>query len=383
MPAPALIAAKSLWKNRKVLVAGLGGFSLLCLSIFAAIAGPSLTPPPSQSNACPTSTYALDSADISASQEQVIQTIIGVGKALGIPQEGWIVALATGLQESSLTDLTYGDRDSLGVFQQRPSAGWGTPTQILNVAYAAEAFFGGQPEGGTNNSGLLEVPNWESLPVTVAAQDVQHSAFPDAYAKWVPEATAMATKYASSPAIPLPLPPKTSLNGVSTTGSTLATLTAANSGSTSGCLLSATDTSSIVAIAESQIGVLGHGDFCNPYGPCEEWCALFVSWVWQHAGIPVPQIAFTGDLYDWSAQHGGGVLPPSATPAPGDAVFYGTGPQNTSTSLHVGIVVDVTPNGQIATVEGDTGPPNNDPVALVGPYSPSNPPLPIYGYGVP
>ena len=67
------------------------------------------------------------------------------------------------------------------------------------------------------------------------------------------------------------------------------------------------------------------GTYCNPYGPCEEWCALFATWVWQHAGVPIPSYPFTGSIYDWAASNTG-VLPPTAAPSPGDAVLYGTGP---------------------------------------------------------
>ena len=91
------------------------------------------------------------------------------------------------------------------------------------------------------------------------------------------------------------------------------------------------------------------GPYCNPYGPCEEWCALFATWAWEQAGIPIPRYAFTGDIWDWAATYGAD-LPPTATPAVGDAVLYGTGPWSTATSVHVGIVTQVWPDGSIMTV---------------------------------
>jgi cell wall-associated NlpC family hydrolase len=105
-------------------------------------------------------------------------TIVAVGQQLGIPARGWVIAVATAIQESRLRNLPGGDRDSLGVFQQRPSAGWGTPTQILDPTYAAHRFY----------TALTEIPRWQNLPLTVAAQAVQRSGFPDAYAKWEPDA---------------------------------------------------------------------------------------------------------------------------------------------------------------------------------------------------
>ena len=111
--------------------------------------------------------------------------IISVGREMGIPNYGIVIALATAAQESHLRNLDYGDRDSVGLFQQRPSAGWGSVSQIRDPRYAARAFFGGpnSPTPGSN-AGLLDIPRWQHLSVTDAAQSVQRSAFPDAYAKW-------------------------------------------------------------------------------------------------------------------------------------------------------------------------------------------------------
>jgi LysM repeat protein len=111
--------------------------------------------------------------------------IISVGRELGVPNYGIVIALATAAQESHLRNLDYGDRDSIGLFQQRPSSGWGSVTQIRDPRYSARAFFGG-PNSPTPGStvGLLDIPRWQHLSLTDAAQAVQRSAFPDAYAKW-------------------------------------------------------------------------------------------------------------------------------------------------------------------------------------------------------
>jgi hypothetical protein len=108
--------------------------------------------------------------------------IIAIGKQRGIPARGWAVAIATAMQESTLHNIDHGDRDSVGLFQQRHETGWGSVEQIMNVDYAINAFYGGpQPP---DNSGLVDVPNWEQMPLTEAAQAVQRSGLPDAYAKW-------------------------------------------------------------------------------------------------------------------------------------------------------------------------------------------------------
>ena len=119
------------------------------------------------------------------------RTIIAVGKSLGVSDQGLVIALATAMQESSLENLNYGDRDSLGLFQQRPSTGWGTPAQVTDPVYAAKLFFGGpsNPNRGITR-GLLDIPSWQSISLTKAAQAVQLSAYPDAYAKWETSAKA-------------------------------------------------------------------------------------------------------------------------------------------------------------------------------------------------
>jgi hypothetical protein len=108
-------------------------------------------------------------------------TIISVGAQDGIPARGWIIAVAVALQESTLRNLDYGDRDSLGLFQQRPSQGWGTPAQLLDPVYASRKFY----------EKLKTIPDWHSLELTDASQRVQISAYPNAYAKWEPDATVL------------------------------------------------------------------------------------------------------------------------------------------------------------------------------------------------
>jgi hypothetical protein len=87
----------------------------------------------------------------------------------------------------------------------------------------------------------------------------------------------------------------------------------------------------------------------------------------------MPSYAFTGDIYDWAAEHGT-VLPGTATPEPGDAILYGTGPATTQTSLHTGIVAQVWPDGAIVTVEGDAGPGMTGHYAVIvnGPFLPAD-----------
>lgn len=166
----------------------------------------------------------------------------------------------------------------------------------------------------------------------------------------------------------------------------------------------------IVRIARGQLGTgeSPPGTNCNPYGACVEWCSLFVAWVWKRAGVPLEgstaTYAYSGSIYKWAEAHAGGpfavtapgdpplskpeangarALPPTATPAPGDAVLYGTGPEY-GESAHVGLVERVFPGGQITTIDGNFG----DRVIRSGPFLPSQAvaygmPGPVYGYAHP
>ncbi|SDT75378.1 M23 family metallopeptidase [Actinoplanes derwentensis] len=118
-----------------------------------------------------------------AEQIRNAATIINVGADLELPPRAWVIAVATAMQESALSNLghlgTRNDHDSLGLFQQRPSTGWGTPKQVQDPVYASTKFY----------NKLKTIEGWENMSLTRAAQKVQVSAFPDAYAKHEPLAT--------------------------------------------------------------------------------------------------------------------------------------------------------------------------------------------------
>ncbi|MEV6117890.1 heavy metal transporter [Streptomyces sp. NPDC052109] len=125
-----------------------------------------------------------DATSYEFTPEQAVNaaTIAAVGTGRGMPERAVAIALATALQESGLRNIEHGDRDSLGLFQQRPSQGWGTEQQIMDPAYAAGIFY----------AHLAEVPDYTGLPLTKAAQEVQRSGYPEAYAKHEPDATLLA-----------------------------------------------------------------------------------------------------------------------------------------------------------------------------------------------
>ncbi|WP_326740404.1 C40 family peptidase [Streptomyces sp. NBC_01022] len=125
----------------------------------------------------------VEGLDLPAEQVPNAATIVAAGLSLDVPKKGQIIALATAMQESRLRNLNYGDRDSLGLFQQRPSQGWGSAQQIRDPLYASEQFY----------KHLLKVSGWQQMTVTQAAQAVQKSGLPDAYAQWESLATALQT----------------------------------------------------------------------------------------------------------------------------------------------------------------------------------------------
>ena len=118
-------------------------------------------------------------------------TVAGVAARDHLPASALTVAYATAFQESKLENLSYGDRDSVGIFQQRPSQGWGTATQLQDPAYAAQAFFGA----------LVKVPNYTAIPVYQAAQAVQHSADGYAYEQYAQSGALLAADFTRPQAV--------------------------------------------------------------------------------------------------------------------------------------------------------------------------------------
>ena len=127
---------------------------------------------------------------LDAEQSENARLIIRIGRELGVSDHGIRIALGTAMQESWLRNLDGGDRDSRGLFQQRPSTGWGSPEQILDRDRSTRAFYGGSADpNGSDTRGLLDIEGWEQLSYVDAAQAVQISAYPDRYAQWEQPAT--------------------------------------------------------------------------------------------------------------------------------------------------------------------------------------------------
>jgi hypothetical protein len=120
---------------------------------------------------------------VDTGQGEVASLIAAVGVRRGLPARAVSIALATGFQESKLRNLNHGDRDSEGIFQQRPSQGWGTSAQVKDPIYATNAFY----------DALEKVSGYERMRITEAAQRVQRSGFPEAYEAHAADARVLAS----------------------------------------------------------------------------------------------------------------------------------------------------------------------------------------------
>jgi hypothetical protein len=154
---------------------------LVAAAIFAGVAWGTEQRPDIQ--AAGTCTVPDRSVIVTAEQATNAAAIAQVAWGRGLPERAVVIALATAQQESRLRNLDYGDRDSLGLFQQRPSQGWGSAAQVQDPVYAAGKFY----------DGLVTIPGWETGRLTDVADAVQRSAFPELYQQWEPMAQQLTT----------------------------------------------------------------------------------------------------------------------------------------------------------------------------------------------
>jgi hypothetical protein len=158
---------------------------LVVLAALAAVGWQAVPAPAAAPGRC---TVAGASFTLTPEQAANATTIAAVIRARRLPDRALVIALATAEQESHLRNLQYGDRDSLGLFQQRPSQGWGTAAQVLDPTYATGRFL----------DHMVGVPGWQTARLTDVAQAVQRSGAPEAYQKWEPVATQLATALSSA-----------------------------------------------------------------------------------------------------------------------------------------------------------------------------------------
>jgi hypothetical protein len=157
------------------------------LAVVAVVAGVGIavwrgTGPLPDPSGC-TATVAGRTVDLDPDQAENASLIAAIAVQRGLPARAVSIALATAYQESKIRNLTHGDRDSIGIFQQRPSQGWGTVAQISNEYYAVNAFY----------DALVKIDGYQTMRITEAAQKVQRSGFPEAYEAHAPDARALAS----------------------------------------------------------------------------------------------------------------------------------------------------------------------------------------------
>lgn len=256
--------------------------------------------------------------NLTARQVSLARDYISVGKQLGVPRDGQIIAIMMALQESSLRvlanvnvpgslnyphDAVGSDHDSLGTAQQRPAAGWGRVGELMDPIYNVRAFYGGAsgPNQGSPR-GLLDVPGWRSMSKGEAAQAVQVSAFPELYARWESEASAIveALDGGAAPATCGDAPPVSA-----------PTIGSANLSQVR---------MDILRFTQAGLG----GAYVWGGTAFKAWdCSGFVQWIYRQAGINLPRVD------QWK------VGKRTENPQPGDLVVQNAqGPDNWG---HVGI----------------------------------------------
>jgi len=236
-------------------------------------------------------------------QVAVASVIVRVGQQRQLPPRAWQVALQAGMTESRLRNLDHGDRDSLGIFQMRPSTGWGGFAQLQDVEYQVNAFYGGA-EFPPGNPGLLDVPGWDQMRPGDAAQAIERSAFPDRYHAWEALAAALIGQ----------------LGGVD---------------NPSGCALLGGPPGEVPPPPEGVVGAavtfalaqLGKPYLWGATGPNTFDCSGLMLRAYEAAGIQLPRVS--------RQQFNAGAKLPIASAAPGDLLFWAYDPSDPRTVHHV------------------------------------------------
>ncbi|TVT35086.1 NlpC/P60 family protein [Amycolatopsis rhizosphaerae] len=223
-------------------------------------------------------------------QRQIVSMIVAIGKQRGLSPRAWQVAIQAGMTESGLRNLDYGDRDSLGIFQMRPSMGWGTVEQLQDPVYEINKFY----------DVLLAVPDWDQQRPGASAQDVERSAFPERYHRWEQLAAYL-------------------VENVGQVGDVV------GCGQSAGLAL---PPNKVAAAAISfAMGERGKPYVWGAVGPDAYDCSGLMQRSYRTAGIILDRVA--ADQY-----HDGAMLPVRDA-QPGDLLFWATDPSNPETIHHV------------------------------------------------
>lgn len=254
------------------------------------------------------------------------QTIVAAAIGRALPKRAAVLALATALVESDLRNLGYGDRDSLGLFQQRPSQGWGTPEQILNPVYAANTFY----------DRLVALPGWPTMPPGAAEQAVQRSAFAERYGPREPAAATLTDRFWQGPDNPTPLgadpvPVDLASEGCPDNGRGKLDLNGLDPKKLPENYALPTDPTLSAAVTYA-LAQLGKPYVWGAQGPDAFDCSGLMQAAWAYAGVGISRTTYT-------QVHDGVAVGSLAQVRPGDLVFI-PGADGTPTNPgHVGMYI--------------------------------------------
>ncbi|AXB47217.1 C40 family peptidase [Amycolatopsis albispora] len=233
---------------------------------------------------------AADAGNLKDEQLQIVTLIITIGKQRQLSPRAWQIAIQAGMTESGLRNLTYGDRDSLGIFQMRPSMGWGTVAQVTDPPYQVNKFY----------DVLLGVKGWETMRPGDAAQAVERSGFPDRYHKWEPMAVHLVENVGE-------------------------VVDAAGCGEGTGAVLPPSQTAA--KAIEFALGEQGKPYVWGATGPNSYDCSGLMLRAYEAAGVTLPRVS--------RDQYKAGAMLPVEQAQPGDLLFWAYDPSNPKTIHHV------------------------------------------------
>jgi cell wall-associated NlpC family hydrolase len=251
---------------------------------------------------------AVRVSDLDPEQRAIVELIVAIGKQRGLPPRAWQIAIQAGMTESRLHNLHYGDRDSLGIFQMRPSQGWGSVAQVTDPVYAINKFY----------DVLLRVPGWETQRPGDSAQDIERSAFPARYHQWEPLAVNVigamggdVTPYVRA-ACTMPLPAPSEVAG---------------------------------RAIQYALGEIGKPYVWGATGPGAYDCSGLMLRAYESAGITLPRVA--------RQQYWAGAQLPVRQAQPGDLLFWGYDTSNPDSIHHVAMYLG---NGRMVEAANQTVP---------------------------
>jgi peptidoglycan DL-endopeptidase CwlO len=253
---------------------------------------------------------ALRASDLDAEQRAIVGQIIAIGKQRHLPPRAWQIAIQAGMTESRLHNLRYGDRDSLGIFQMRPSQGWGSVAQITDPVYQINKFY----------DVLLRIPDWQNQRPGDSAQDIERSAFPMRYHRWETLA----------------------VNVISDVGGDVAEFTEASCSTP----LPPCASSEVAGRAiQYALGEVGKPYVWGATGPNAYDCSGLMLRSYEAAGITLPRVA--------RQQYWAGTHVPVRQAQPGDLLFWGYDTSNPDSIHHVAMYLG---NGRMVEAANQTVP---------------------------